>query len=294
MQVKEFFDKPTFTLTYVVFDPSSKDAVIIDPVLNYDPKGSSITTNSAQELMEFINSNELSVHYILETHAHADHLTSAQFLKEKFPAAKTAIHENIKMVQQTFKGVFNFKEGFDTEGSVFDQLLSDDQVIHAGRLKIHVLHTPGHTPACVTYHVNDEAAFTGDALFMPDFGTGRCDFPQGSAEDLYHSVHEKIYQLDDHTKVYVGHDYQPGGRALAFQTTVGESKRKNIQLRADTAKDEYVQFREARDKGLDAPVLLLPSIQVNAQNGLFPKKEDNGTSYLKIPVRSLEPIKGLD
>jgi glyoxylase-like metal-dependent hydrolase (beta-lactamase superfamily II) len=288
MRIQEFYDKDTFTLTYVAYDPVSKDAIIIDPVLNYDPKGSMVSTQSLDRLLEFVQGNELKVHLIMETHAHADHLTSAQYLKNRFPEARTVIHENIKLVQQTFKEVFNFKDGFDTEGQVFDQLVKDDETLHAGTLQIHVIHTPGHTPACVSYRVNGEALFTGDALFMPDFGTGRCDFPKGSAEDLYTSIHDKLYKLPDSTRVYVGHDYQPGGRALAFETTIGESKSKNIQLKEGTSRQEFVEFRNARDSGLAAPVLLLPSIQVNAQNGQFPKKEDNKVSYLKIPVNGLE------
>ena len=285
MKVKEFFDEDTFTLTYVVFDETSKDAIIIDPVLNYDPKGSAISHNSAEEVLEFLQGNELKAHLILETHAHADHLTAAQYLKKQIPGIKTVIHENIKLVQETFKDVFNFDDEFDTTGAAFDQLVKDDEIVEAGTIKIHVIHTPGHTPACVSFHVDGDILFSGDALFMPDYGTGRCDFPKGSAEDLYHSIHDKIYKLNDDTKVYVGHDYQPGGRALAFQTTVGESKKSNIQLKEETTKKEFVDFRTARDKGLEPPVLLLPSIQVNAQNGEMRPKESNGVSYLKIHVR---------
>jgi len=284
MKVQEFYDEKTNTLTYLVYDPSSKDALIIDPVLDYDPKSSKVQYRSAEELLDEAKKLGLNVHYIFETHAHADHLTSAQYLKEKIPNVVTAIHENIKLVQETFKGVFNFDDSFETEGKTFDMLLKDGEKIEAGTLKIDVIHTPGHTPACVSLLINDQAVFTGDALFMPDFGTGRCDFPKGSADDLYTSIHEKLYKLDDDVDVYVGHDYQPGGRELAFKSNIGEEKEKNLQLKASTSREEYVQFRTERDSTLEAPKLLLPSIQVNAQNGIFPKADKNGVSYLKIPI----------
>lgn len=284
MKIKDFYDEPTNTLTYVVYDEASKDAVIIDPVLDYDNKSSKINHSSARGLLEFVDQLDLKVHYILETHAHADHLTSAQFLKKQLPEATTAIHENIKLVQKTFKGIFNFDDSFEIEGKTFDQLLKDGDKIEAGRIKIDVIHTPGHTPACVSYLINGKALFTGDALFMPDFGTGRCDFPKGSADDLYTSVHEKLYSLSDDVEVYVGHDYQPGCRELKFKTTIGLEKKENIQLKEATTRSEYVKFRTERDAKLDAPKLLLPSIQVNAQNGILPKAESNGVSYLKLPV----------
>lgn len=286
MKIQEFYDEPTNTLTYLVFDEMNKDAVIIDPVLDYDPKSSKVNYTSINDLLNHINNLELKVHYILETHAHADHLTSAQFLKTKIPNAVTAIHENIKLVQQTFKAVFNFDESFETEGKAFDRLLKDGEIVEAGAIKIEVIHTPGHTPACASFLVNDTAVFTGDALFMPDFGTGRCDFPKGSADDLYTSIHDKLYRLDDNVEVYVGHDYQPNGRKLAFKSTIGEEKASNIQLKSKTTREEFVKFRTERDATLPAPKLLLPSIQINAQNGIFPKQESNGVSYLKIPIRS--------
>lgn len=285
MKVQEFYDKPTNTLTYLVYDEQTKDAVIIDPVLDYDPKASKIKYEAVETLLNEVKKLSLNVHYVFETHAHADHLTSAQYLKNKIPGVVTAIHENIKLVQETFKAVFNFDDSFETEGKTFDRLLKDGEKIEAGPLKIEVIHTPGHTPACASLLINDKAVFTGDALFMPDFGTGRCDFPKGSADDLYTSIHEKLYKLDDDVEVYVGHDYQPGGRELAFKSTIGEEKEKNIQLKAGTSRDEYVKFRTDRDSTLPAPKLLLPSIQVNAQNGIFPKPDGNGVSYLKIPIR---------
>ncbi|NCN95577.1 MAG: MBL fold metallo-hydrolase [Bdellovibrionales bacterium] len=285
MRIKDFYNEPTNTLTYLVYDEESKDAVIIDPVLDYDLKASKVRHDSARGLLKVISDLGLRVHYILETHAHADHLTSAQFLKKELPDATTAIHENITLVQKTFKGIFNFDDSFETEGKTFDRLLKDGDRLEAGTVKVDVIHTPGHTPACVSFLVNEKAVFTGDALFMPDFGTGRCDFPKGSADDLYTSVHEKLYRLPDDVEVYVGHDYQPGGRELKFRTTIGAEKRENIQLKEDTTRSDYVKFRTERDSKLEAPKLLLPSIQVNAQNGIFPKPENNGVSYLKLPVR---------
>ncbi|MCB0371223.1 MAG: MBL fold metallo-hydrolase [Bdellovibrionales bacterium] len=281
-EVKHFYDAATFTLTYVAFDKNSKDAVIIDPVLDYEPQGSSISHEQTETIVEFVKKNDLKVHYILETHAHADHLSSSQFLKKFFPNAKVAIHEKIKDVQQVFKTVFNLEGEFKTDGSQFDLLLKDDQTVNAGTLNIKVLHTPGHTPACASYLI-DENLFTGDALFMPDYGTGRCDFPSGSSDNLFASI-QKIYQLPDSTKVYVGHDYQPNGRALEFQSTIGEEKRSNIQLNEKTTKEDFVQFRNRRDSTLKAPRLLLPSIQVNINAGQLPKAESNGKSYLKIPL----------
>lgn len=285
MNVKDFYHAPTNTLTYLVYDENTKDGIVIDPVLDYDPASSTVSEASAKNLIDFVSRNEIKIHYIFETHAHADHLTSAQLLKTQWPEVQTAIHENIRLVQSTFKGVFNFDDDFDTEGKTFDHLLIDQEIVEAGTLKIQVIHTPGHTPACASLLVNEKILFTGDALFMPDFGTGRCDFPKGSAEDLYHSIHEVLYKLPDTTKVYVGHDYQPGGRGLEFQTTIGTSKQQNKHLKVETPEEEFVKFRTERDSGLAAPKLLLPSIQVNAQNGQFPKKESNGQSYLKLPIR---------
>ncbi len=282
--VKEFFDKATWTLTYVVFDPATKDAVILDPVWDYDQASSKMTTDSADKVLDFTKLNKLNVHYILETHAHADHVSGSQILKKNIPGAKIGIGARIADVQNVFKTVFNLDPNFKTDGSQFDLLLDEGKTLQAGSLNIETIYTPGHTPACGTYVIGD-AVFTGDALFMPDYGTGRCDFPAGSAGDLYSSVHDKIYKLPDHFRVFVGHDYQPNGRPLAFETTIGEEKRKNIQLNAETTKESFVEFRNKRDKMLAAPRLLLPSVQVNIDAGHLPKAEENGTRYLKIPVR---------
>lgn len=284
MEIHHFFDQNTFTLTYVVSDSQTSDAVIIDPVLDFDPASGKVAFDSLEKIEDFVGTNKLRVGMILETHAHADHLSSSQYLKEKFPEAQLAIGANIRVVQETFKKIFNLGSEFAIDGSQFDRLLEDGEEVKCGSLEFRVINTPGHTPACCSYVFGD-AVFTGDALFMPDFGTGRCDFPAGCAEDLYTSVHEKLYRLPDATRVYVGHDYMPGGRELAFQSTIGEEKSSNIQLSAASTRDQFVAMRQKRDATLSAPKLLLPSVQVNIDAGHLPKAEENGTSYLKIPLR---------
>lgn len=289
MEIKSFFDSATFTMTYVVYDKSSKDAVIIDPVLDYDPAGVKTSTESIQTLMAFVREQGLKVHYILETHAHADHLSGAHELATNhLPQAKIAIGERITVVQETFKKIFNFPEGFKTDGSQFHRLFKDNEVVKAGSLSFKVIFTPGHTPACASYLFGD-ALFTGDAIFMPDSGTGRCDFPKGDAHALYHSIAKRLYEFPDATRVFVGHDYQPGGRSLAYMTTIGESKRKNIQLKAETTEAEFVQFRKTRDATLAAPRLLFPSVQINIAAGELPEPESNGQIYLKLPVSVGKP-----
>jgi glyoxylase-like metal-dependent hydrolase (beta-lactamase superfamily II) len=286
MKIQHFYDPDTFTLTYVVFDEKTKDGVLIDPVLDFDPASGKITTENVQKVSTYIQQEKINLHYILETHAHADHLTGSQLLKEKFPLAKIAIGSKIVDVQTVFKSVFNLGDEFNPNGEHFDELFEDYQKVQAGTLLIEVIPTPGHTPACVSFHIGD-AVFTGDALFMPDYGTGRCDFPKGSAKDLYHSVHDRLYKLDDKTRVFVGHDYQPNGRVMLFETTIGESKKKNIQLKEKTSEIEFVEFRQARDLTLKAPRLLLPSLQVNIKAGELPIAENNGKSYLKIPITEI-------
>ena len=283
--VKEFFDKATWTLTYVVYDQSTKDAVILDPVWDYDPAASKMSSQSTDEVLKFVKQNNLNVHYILETHAHADHVSGSQILKEQLPKSQIGISAKITDVQKVFKNVFHLDQNFQTDGSQFDLLLEESKPLLAGTLKIQTLYTPGHTPACASFIIGD-AVFTGDALFMPDYGTGRCDFPAGSADDLYTSVHEKIYKLPETMRVFVGHDYMPNGRDLAFESTIAEQKAKNIQLKHETPRQQFVDFRNNRDKSLAAPRLLLPSVQVNIDAGHLPKAEENGTRYLKIPVRT--------
>lgn len=282
--VKEFFDKATWTLTYVVFDPLTKDAVIIDPVWDYDPAASKLKTESSEKVLSYVSENQLKVHSILETHAHADHVSGAQVLHKNLPGVKIGIGANIREVQSVFKEIYNLDPEFKTDGSQFDFLLEEGKPYFAGSLKIETIYTPGHTPACSSYVIGD-AVFTGDALFMPDYGTGRCDFPAGSANQLYTSIHEKLYKLPNETRVFTCHDYQPNGRPLQFESTIGEQKKKNVQLNEKTSRQEFVEFRNSRDKGLAAPRLLLPSIQVNIDAGRLPEAEDNGSRYLKIPIR---------
>lgn len=282
-QVKEFFDKNTWTLTYVVWDEKTHDAIVIDPVMDYDPAASKTSEESARAVIDFVRSRQLNLHFILETHAHADHLSGSQIIKKEFPYAKIAIGEKITKVQEIFKDVFGLPEDFKTDGSQFDRLLKDGEEITAGSIKIKTLFTPGHTPACASYYI-DDSVFVGDALFMPDYGTGRCDFPAGSAVDLYHSVHGRLYELPENTKVFTGHDYLPNGRALKFIATIAEEKMENIQLKAKTSLEEFVRFRNERDKTLAAPKLLLPSVQVNIDAGHLPEPEQNGKRYLRIPI----------
>jgi glyoxylase-like metal-dependent hydrolase (beta-lactamase superfamily II) len=282
-QIKEFFDKNTWTLTYVVWDEKTRDAVVIDPVLDYDAAASKTSEESAKNVIGFLRSKELKLHFILETHAHADHLSGSQIIKREFPDAQIAIGEKITKVQEVFKGVFDLPDDFKTDGSQFDRLLKDGEEFSAGSIKIKTLFTPGHTPACASHYI-DGNVFVGDALFMPDYGTGRCDFPAGSADDLYHSVHERLYQLPEDTKVYTGHDYMPNGRPLKFMATIAEEKRDNIQLKEQTTKDSFVRARNERDKTLAAPKLLLPSVQVNIDAGHLPKASKNGKRYLRIPI----------
>ncbi|MBL7543163.1 MAG: MBL fold metallo-hydrolase [Bdellovibrionaceae bacterium] len=282
-QIKEFFDKNTWTLTYVVWDENTKDALVIDPVMDYDQASSKTSQESAKVVMDFLHTQKLTLHYILETHAHADHLSGSQIIKRDFPNAQIAIGEKITKVQEIFKDVFLLPDDFKPDGSQFDRLLKEGEEFQAGSLKVKTLSTPGHTPACVSYYI-DGNIFVGDALFMPDYGTGRCDFPGGSAKDLYHSIHDKIYELPENTKVYTGHDYLPNGRSLKFMTTIAEEKKENIQLKAHTVLEEFLRFRTERDRTLAAPKLLLPSVQVNIDAGHLPKPAKNGKRYLRIPI----------
>lgn len=282
-QIKEFFDKNTWTLTYVVWDSVSKDAIVIDPVMDYDPAAAKTADSSAREVISFLQAEHLRPRFILETHAHADHLSGSQIFKRAFPETRIAIGERITKVQEVFKGVFGLGDDFKSDGSQFDRLLKDGETLRAGALSIRVIFTPGHTPACASYQI-DDAVFVGDALFMPDSGTGRCDFPAGSAVDLYHSIHGRLYELPAETKVYTGHDYMPNGRPLRFMATIAEERKDNIQLKAQTPLEEYVRFRTERDRTLTAPKLLLPSVQVNINAGHLPAPASNGKRYLRIPV----------
>lgn len=287
MEIKAFFDGRTYTLTYIVYDPATRDAVVIDPVLDYDPLPSRTYTESVDRVSEFVRKEGLRLHWVLETHAHADHLSGSQILKRRFDA-KVAIGARITEVQETFKAIFAMPPEFPTNGSQFDRLLQDGESFQAGSLIVQVIATPGHTPACVTYRLGD-AIFTGDALFMEDYGTGRCDFPRGSADDLYTSVHDRLYALPDETRVFVGHDYQPEGRPLRYESTIGVEKTKNRQLKASTTREEFVTFRRRRDAGLEAPRLIFQSVQVNIDAGRLPSPHPNGRRYLRLPLNLFHP-----
>lgn len=286
MHIEAFFDDRTYTLTYVVHDEATRDAVVIDPVLDYDPLAVRVSTQSIERITAYVDAHGLKPRAILETHAHADHLSGSQRLKARYDAP-VVIGSEITRVQGVFADVFDLGPDFTPDGSQFDRLLADGEVLEAGALRIEAIHTPGHTPACVTYRIED-AIFTGDTMFMPDFGTGRCDFPAGSAATLYASVVHKLYTLPDETRVFVGHDYQPGGRPLEFMTTIGASKAKNKQLRADTDEAEFVRWRTERDATLRPPGLLFESVQVNVNAGHLPEPSENGRRYLKLPIGALD------
>jgi glyoxylase-like metal-dependent hydrolase (beta-lactamase superfamily II) len=286
VNVVPFYDPRTFTLTYVVYE--GNDAVVIDPVLDYDPLSSTTSTESLQKVTAFLEEKKLKLHLVFETHAHADHLSGSQYLKKRY-GANVVIGHRITEVQSTFKGVFNLDPDFPVDGRQFDKLVKEGDTLRAGALEIGVIETPGHTPACVTYKI-DDAVFTGDALFTEDYGTGRCDFPMGSADALYTSVHEKLYGLPDATRVFVGHDYQPDGREVRWETTIGLSKSANVQLKKETPKSDFVRFRNERDARLAAPKLLYPSVQINIDAGRLPKPAANGTRYLHIPLDRGRPV----
>ena len=283
--IKAFFDPATYTVTYVVTDPASRATAIIDPVLDYDPKSGRTTTGSADEVVQYAAAQKLDVKWILETHVHADHLSAAPYLKEKL-GGQIGIGAKVPLVQETFRGLFNENDDFATDGSQFDHLFSEGDAIALGEMEGRVMETPGHTPACVTYVFGD-AAFVGDTLFMPDFGTARCDFPGGDAETLYQSIHG-IMALPDETRVFTCHDYLAEGRdEYAWESTVGKQKAKNVHINESISKDEFVAMRSEKDKTLNMPVLILPSVQVNMRAGNFPKAESNGVSYLKIPLNGV-------
>ena len=283
--VSAFFDDATNTITYVVAEPDGKACAVINSVLDYDPKSGRTSTASADKLIAFLGNRDLRVEWILETHAHADHLTAAPYIKEKV-GGKIAIGEHIKAVQATFKRIFNLEPAFATDGSQFDHLFSDDERFTIGALECRVIHTPGHTPACLTYVAGD-AAFVGDTLFMPDYGTARCDFPGGSAPTLYKSIH-KLFELPEATRLFMCHDYKAPDRTVyAWETTVAAERKGNIHVRDGVSEPEFVRMRTVRDVSLAMPTLLLPAVQVNIRAGRLPPPEDNGVSYLKIPLNAL-------
>ena len=282
--VTAFFDESTFTVTYVVADPGSGRAAVVDPVLDFDPASGRTSTASADKVAAFVSGTGLTVDWILETHIHADHLTAAPYLKKKL-GGRIAIGKNVAAVQQTFKHVFNIGE-LATDGSQFDYLFEDGDEFEVGSIAGSIIGTPGHTPACITYVVGD-AAFVGDTLFMPDFGTARADFPGGDAGMLYDSI-QKILALPDSTRLFMCHDYKaPGRDEFAWETSVAEQRAANVQVNAGVSRDDFVTMREGRDAQLGMPKLILPSIQVNVRAGRLPEPEANGVSYLKIPLDAL-------
>jgi len=283
-EVQAFFDEATSTVTYVVHGGPGTACAIVDPVLDYDPKSGRTRTVSADKVVDFVTANGLRVEWILETHAHADHLTAAPYLKRKL-GGKIAIGHRIATVQSVFKGVFNLEAGFRTDGSQFDVLFKDGETFRIGGLTAEVMAVPGHTPACMAYRVGD-AVFVGDTMFMPDVGTARCDFPGGDAKTLYASVH-RILGLPPETRLFMCHDYPPQGRPVAFETTVAEQRAKNIHVRDGVTEAEFVEMRTRRDATLEMPVLILPSVQINIRAGERPPAEANGTAYLKIPLDAL-------
>ncbi|MCP4803857.1 MAG: MBL fold metallo-hydrolase [Proteobacteria bacterium] len=277
MKIETFFHDATWTLTYLVYDEASGDAFVVDPVLDFDPAPMAITTETTDALVERIEQLGLTLHYTLETHAHADHMTGADVLRAN-TGAKVAAGAKITDVQSALAGLFEMA----ADAGDFDVLAADGDVLEAGTLSIRAISTPGHTPACTNWACGD-AVFTGDTLFMPDFGTGRCDFPGGSAEKLFDSI-QKLYALPNATRLFVGHDYQPGGRELAYQTSVGESKKTNEHVRSNTTKEEFVGFRTTRDAALSVPRLILPSLQVNIRAGKLPEPGASGRRFLRMPI----------
>lgn len=277
--VQHFFDEQTSTLSYVVHD--GRDGVVIDPVRNYDPKNARTSWASAEAIATYIREQGLAVGYVIDTHAHADHLTALPFFKERY-GARTVTGARMGLIQAMFRDIYNLGESFPVDASQFDVLIDEGEVLRIGSFEVHAMHTPGHTPAHMSWKIAD-ALFTGDTLFAPDYGAARCDFPGGSAAELYDSV-QRIYALPEDTRLYLCHDYMPGGRAMQYQTTVGEQRRGNVQLKDGTSKDAFVRFRQDKDATLAAPVLILPSLQVNIRAGELPEPESNGTRYLKIPL----------
>jgi len=278
VRIQHFFDPDTSTLTYVVDD--GERAVVIDPVRDYDPSSSHTAWRSAEAVARYLDAEGLAVPYVIDTHAHADHMSGLPFFRERYGAASVT-GSRVGEIQATFRDVYQLGPDFPVDGSQFDVLLDEGQRLDVGAFRVEALHTPGHTPAHMSWRIGD-AVFTGDTLFMPDYGTARCDFPGGSAGELYDSI-QRLYALPDETRLFVCHDYQPGGRPLRFETTVGEQKRENVQLDADTTREAYVAFREKRDAELSMPRLILPSLQVNVRAGDLPEPESNGTAYLRVP-----------
>jgi glyoxylase-like metal-dependent hydrolase (beta-lactamase superfamily II) len=282
--VHGIFDPATWTVTYVVYEHEGSPCAIIDSVLDYDPKSGRTSTESADRVIAYVREKKLSVQWILETHAHADHLTAAPYLKAQL-GGQTAIGHRITAVQRVFKGIFHLEDAFEPNGQQFNHLLADNETFAIGNLTATTLPVPGHTPACMAYHIGD-AVFVGDTLFMPDVGSARCDFPGGDAKTLFASV-RKILSMPGTTRLFMCHDYPPDDRAVRFETTVAEQRAHNIHLNDAVDEATFIQLRTARDKTLAMPVLILPSVQINIRAGEFPPPEDNGVAYLKIPLNAL-------
>lgn len=283
--VKAFFDNDTNTVSYVVTDPQTRHCAIVDSVLDYDPKAGRTHHDSARQIVAYVKQEGLTVDWLLETHVHADHLSAAPWIQQQV-GGKLAIGEHIRTVQDTFGKVFNAGTEFARDGRQFDHLFADGDTYKVGNIEARAIHTPGHTPACMS-HVIGDAVFVGDTLFMPDYGTARCDFPGGDARTLYQSV-QKLLALPDDTRMFLCHDYLPESRSeYQWETTVGDQRRHNIHVHEGVSEQEFVSMREKRDATLDMPRLILPSVQINMRAGHLPPEEDNGISYLKIPLNAL-------
>ncbi len=288
LHVEGFFDEATSTVSYIVLDPTTRQCALIDSVLDYDPKSGRTSHTSADRLIDRVRALGATVQWLLETHVHADHLSAAPYLKQAL-GGRMGIGQHITTVQKVFGALFNAGEGFAHDGRQFDHLFADGETFAIGGLQARAMHTPGHTPACMTYVVGDgtqSAGFVGDTLFMPDYGTARCDFPGGDARTLFRSIN-KVLSLPPETQLYMCHDYQPGGRAVQFVTTVAAQREANVHVRNGISEDAFVAMRQARDATLAMPVLILPSVQVNMRAGELPPPESNGTRYLKIPLNVL-------
>lgn len=284
-EVAPFFDKDTNTFSYVVKDPSSNSCAIVDSVLDFDYPSGSISYTGADRIIDYVKEHNLKVEWLIETHVHADHLSAAPYIQEKL-GGKLGIGEHIVTVQETFGKVFNAGTEFERDGSQFDHLFKDGETYKVGELECKAIHTPGHTPACMT-HVMGDAAFVGDTLFMPDAGTARADFPGGDAGVLFDSI-QIILSLPAETRIFMCHDYCPNGRQLEYLTTVEEQRKNNIHVKEGTSKAAFVEMRQARDRTLGMPRLILPSLQVNMRAGHFPEPESNGTVYLKVPINAFK------
>jgi len=283
--VTGFFDQATYTISYVVADPETKQCAIVDSLLDFDQASGRTTTASADKLIAFVREQGLTCEWIIDTHVHADHLTAAPYIRDQI-GGKTAIGDQIPVVQRVFGEIFNEDGSFHTDGSQFDHLFTDGEIYRIGNLEARAIHTPGHTPACMSHLIGD-ALFVGDTIFMPDFGTARCDFPGGNAGTLFDSI-QKLFALPDETRMFLCHDYMaPGRDTYRWETTVGEQKTSNIHMKAGTSREDFIAMRTARDETLDMPKLILPSVQINMRAGDMPPPEDNGQRYMKIPINAL-------